>query len=437
MNQEILTMSKKELTRQDAINRCIERKLPQAQVAGQLNMSERHFKRLLSAYRRYGVEGLISKRRGMPSNNKIKDDVRSLALELVRQHYPDFGPTFAHEKLLERHGHLFERAFSVESLRRWMIEEGIHQFKERKAITTHQSRPRRPSFGEMIQIDGSHHDWFEGRADPCTLIAFMDDATSRVTACFFCDTETTFNYMHCLEQHLYRYGRPISIYSDRHSIFSNNAKEQHSLQQPSQFSRALRQLDIQLYTANSPQAKGRIERLFQTFQNRLIKELRLRDISTIEQANLFLEQYYLEHNQRFAKQPQDSSDSHRALLCSERQLQLILSKQSDRKLSKNLICQYRNIQYLIQIKKPGYAMRGARITVCELLNGEIVLLYKGRALAYTIYQEQPPLPAHQDAKTINVAVDKLLTNQAKGHKPPDNHPWRRWNPDYLSSKQEK
>ena len=437
MNQRILAMSEKELTRQDAIKRCIERKLPQTQVASQLNISERHFKRLLSAYRRYGVEGLISKRRGLPSNNKIKDNVRSCALELVRQHYPDFGPTFAHEKLFEHHRHLFERPFSVESLRSWMIEVGIHQFKKRKTITTHQSRQRRHRFGELIQIDGSHHYWFEGRADPCTLIAFIDDATSEITACFFCKAETTFNYLRCLKQHLSRHGCPLCIYSDRHSIFSNNAKEQHSLHQPSQFSRALQQLDIQLYTANTPQAKGRIERSFKTLQHRLTKELRLQDICSIEQANLFLEQYRLEHNQRFAKQPHDNSDSHRSLLCSERQLQLILSKQSDRKLSKNLICQYHNIQYLIKIKKPGYAMRGSHVTVCELLNGEIVLLYKGRELAYTIYQEQPPLPAHQDAKTINIAVDKLLTNQAKGHKPPDNHPWRHWNPDYLSSTQAK
>lgn len=165
--------------------------------------------------------------------------------------------------------------------------------------------------------------------------------------------------------------------------------------------------------------------------------MRLQGIRTIEQANLFFEQYRHKYNQQFAKKPQDHNDSHRAIPCDARSLQLILSRQSLRKLSKNLICQYRNIQYLIKIKKPGYAMRGACVTVCERPNGEIVLLYKGRELAYTIYQEQPPLTTPQDAKTINSVIDKLLINQSKAHKPATTHPWKRWNSDYLGSNQTK
>ena len=433
MTKRNWTMSKKEITRLEIINKYLEKRLTQVAAAKVLGISERHFRRLLNNYRRYQMDGLISKRRGNSPNNKVDDKTRRSALELIQKHYCDFGPTFAHEKLFEHHRHLFAREFSIESLRNWMIEAELHRFKKRKALTVHQSRPRRCRLGEMIQIDGSYHDWFEGRAEPCTLIAFIDDATSQITAGFFCRAETTFNYMRCLKQHLGRYGCPLSIYSDRHSIFSNNAKEKHSLHDPSQFSRALQNLDIQLYTANSPQAKGRIERLFKTLQDRLPKEMRLQNINTLEQANLFFEQYRCEYNRRFAKEPQDSFDSHRAIPCDKRQLQLILSKQSIRKLSKNLICQYHNIQYLIKIKTPGYAMRGACITICELLNGEIVLLYKGRELVYSIYQEKPPLPPHQDAKTINSAVDKLLINQAKGHKPATTHPWRCWNPDYLNS----
>ena len=208
------------------------------------------------------------------------------------------------------------------------------------------------------------------------------------------------------------------------------------MQQPTQFSRAFKQLDIQLYTANSPQAKGRVERLFKTLQDRLVKEMRLQGICSIHQVNQFLEQYRLKHNKQFAKQPLDSRDNHRKLSHSDRDLDLVFSKQHTRKLSKNLSCQYRNIQYLIKTKKPCYAMRGATVTVCELLNGEIVLLYKGRELPYTIHQEQSPLPEALNPKTINPAIDALLRNSGKGHKPKSTHPWKRWNPDYLNAKQE-
>lgn len=264
MNQRNWTMSKKEITRLEVIHQYVEKRLTQRVAAERLSISNRHFRRLLSQYKKHDIAGLISKRRGKCSNNKIPLQIRQQALHLVQRDYPDFGPTFADEKLFENHADLFKRPFSVESLRTWMIEAGIHRFKKRKAITVHQSRPRRSRFGEMIQIDGSYHDWFEGRTQPCTLIVFIDDATSQITAGFFCPAETTFNYMQCLQQHLNRYGCPLAFYSDRHSIFSNNAKEQHTYQQPSQFNRALQQLNIQLYTANSPQTNTPFAAVAQT-----------------------------------------------------------------------------------------------------------------------------------------------------------------------------
>ena len=266
-------------------------------AAGALNISVRHVKRLLSRYQQQGIDALISKRRGQPSNNQIPKQLKQLVLKLIRENYQDFGATFAHEKLFECHSHLFSRSFSIETLRKWMIEARLHQPKRCNTLKVYQSRPRQSNSGNLIQIDGSIHRWFEGRAKPCTLIAFIDDATSAITLLRFFHAETTSNYMQCLRQHIACYGYPRCLYSDRHSIFSNNAKEQHTMQQPTQFSRAFKQLDIQLYTANSAQAKGRVERLFKTLQDRLVKEMRLQGICSIDQANQFLEQYRLKHNQ--------------------------------------------------------------------------------------------------------------------------------------------
>ena len=305
-----------------------------------------------------------------------------------------------------------------------------------KIAKTIKDRARQPATGILIQIDGSPHDWFEGRGEPCTLIAFVDDATSEITALHFCAAETTADYMHTLKQHLQRYGRPVALYSDRHSIFSNNAKEQHTFQQLTQFERALQQLGIKLYKAKTPQAKGRVERAFRIRQDRLAKAMRLHGICTIEQANQFAEQYRHKYNQRFAKQPLDSDDYHRPVPHTERQLVRVLSQQCERKLSKNLICQHHNIQYLIQTKQPSYALRGARVTVCELLNGEIVILYKGRELPYTTYRQHPPLSQPHDEKTINQAVAEIVAKPRSGHKPKADHPWRHCNADYRSAKRE-
>ena len=428
-------MSAKEIQRRDVIKRCVEEKLPRAKAAEILSISVRHVKRLISEYLKHGDKALISKRRGKPSNNKIAKEIKDRAIELISQYYEDYGPTLAHEHLFEYHEDEFDRAFSIETLRKWMIEADLHYRKQHKPVKTYQSRRRQDGIGILTQIDGSPHAWFEERGEPCTLIAFIDDATSEITALHFCAAETTADYMHTLKQHLQRYGCPRCLYSDRHSIFSNNAKEQHTFQQPTQFERALQQLGITLYKAKSPQAKGRVERLFRILQDRLVKAMRLHGICTIEQANQFAEWYRQKHNLHFAKQPLDSTDYHRCVPLGERQLALVLSQQYDRKLSKNLICQHHNIQYLIQTEKPSYALRGARVTVCELLDGEIVILYKGRELPYTTYREHPPLSKPHDEKTINPAVAEILAKHCTGHKPKSDHPWRRYNEEYLSAKQ--
>lgn len=428
MTQEIWAMSARELGRLAILERVESAGLGQSQAAAQMGVSERHLRRLLQRLRLGGRAALASRRRGAPSNRRLSPRLRRQVLALLRERYPDFGPTLAHEKLHECHQSELGVAFSVETLRQWMIAAGLWQGRCRTPARVHQARPRRPRFGELVQIDGSLHDWFEGRRAPCTLIAFIDDATSQVTEWRFFEAETTFAYLQCLQRHLRRYGVPLSLYSDRHGIFRVNAKERWALQQDTQFSRALRQLHIEPICAKTPQAKGRVERLFQTLQNRLVKELRLQGMDTLEQANDFLETYRESFNRRFAKPPAQAQDAHRPLAHSDLELRRVLSKQHRRTLSKNLVCQFRNALYLVQTQAPCYAMRGARVTLCEAPDGGVTMLYKGREIPYRIYARGEPLPIIADAKQVAAQVNRAVRRQ-----PPPSHPWRRWNPDYLGA----
>lgn len=428
MTQEIWTMSARELDRLAILERVESAGLRQAQAAAEMGVSERHVRRLLQRLRRQGRAALASRRRAAPSNRRLPQRLRRRALSLLRERYPDFGPTLAHEKLHERHRDELGAAFSVETLRQWMIAAGLWQGRRRTPARVHQSRPRRPRFGELVQIDGSPHDWFEGRREPCALIAFIDDATSQVTAWRFFEAETTFAYMQCLQRHLRRYGVPLSLYSDRHGIFRVNAKERWALQEDTQFSRALRQLRIEPICARTPQAKGRVERLFQTLQDRLVKELRLQGIDTLERANDFLETYRESFNRRFAKPPAQAQDAHRPLAHSDRELPRVLSKHHRRTLSKNLVCQFRNALYMVQTRTPSYVMRGARVTLCEAPDGGVTMLYKGREIPYRVYARGEQLPAVAHAKEVAARVDRIVRRQ-----PPPSHPWRRWNPDYLGT----
>lgn len=267
-------MSHREIDRLSVVQSVERRRLTQIQAASQLGLSVRQVKRLVRAYRKQGAVGLVSRHRGKRPNNAIAPAVRERALSLIRATYSDFSPTFAHEKLTEQHA----LNISVETLRKWMIEAGLWTPRARKSARIHQSRVRRPRAGELIQIDGSPHDWFEGRAPQCTLIVFIDDATRRLMALRFAPAETTQAYMETLSLYLGQHGRrPVALYSDRHSIFrvNNRADDESDI---TQFTRALKTLDIEPIHAHSPQAKGRVERANQTLQDRLTKEIRLRGI---------------------------------------------------------------------------------------------------------------------------------------------------------------
>ena len=421
MSKGMITMSHRERDRLSVIKSISCKQVTQMQAAAQLGLSVRQIKRLVARYRCDGDAGLVSKRRGKQSNNRISDAVKEQSLALVKKDYPDFSPTFACEKLTEKH----DLKLSVETLRQWMISEGLWQGKSRKKIKIHQERPRRTRVGELIQIDGSPHDWFEGRALKCNLTVFIDDATSALKTLYFSPTETTQAYMNTLDDYLAAHGRPVALYSDKHSIFRvNHVGSEGEL---TQFTRALKTLDIEPIHANTPQAKGRVERANKTLQDRLVKEMRLAGINSIEEGNQFVPSFIEDYNRRFAVEPASADNANRKLLHSEEELSLILSLHHSRKLTKNLTIQFNNTQYQLQGYGQGYRLRGASITVCEDFDGSITLLHEGKALSYRPLLKGEPAVMLVDEKTVSNSVDKtLLKQQAQPTwKPAVDHPWKR------------
>ncbi len=412
---KLLQMSNKEITRLEAIQRIKDKRLTQKEASRMLGISVRQVKRLYQAYRKRGAKGIVSQRRGKASNNRLDAGIVQQALDLIKEKYTDFGPTLAHEKLVEVH----KIQLSRESVRKLMIEEGIWKPKRAKKPPVHQMRERRACFGELVQIDGSDHDWFEGRAPRCNLLVYIDDASGQLLELWFVPEETTFAYFAASRHYFERYGKPVAFYSDKHGIFRVNREQTSGLSDGiTQFGRAMQDLDIQIICANSPQAKGRVERANQTLQDRLVKELRLQGISDIDTANAFLPQFREDFNRRFAVQPRSNHNAHRPLLKTEN-LDLILTRQKIGTLSKNLTVQSNRVIYQIQSNRPGYALRNAQVTVCENANGEVTILYKNKPLPYTIF--------HKASQQAEVVDSKTLDRHIRLPKPPPaNHPWRRY-----------
>jgi predicted DNA-binding protein (UPF0251 family) len=412
---EILPMSNKEITRLEVMQRLKDKRLMQKEAAQQLGISVRQVKRLWRAYRKKGAKGLVSARRGKPSNNRLDVGVAQQALDLIKEKYEDFGPTLAHEKLTEVH----QLQLSRESVRQIMIAEGMWKPKRAKQPSTHQMRERRACFGELVQIDGSDHAWFEERGARCTLLVYIDDATGQILELWFVPDETFFAYCDASRHYFERYGKPVAFYSDKHGIFRvNQPRPLGTTSGLTQFGRAMQELDIQIICANTPQAKGRIERANQTLQDRLVKELRLRGISDMDSANAYLPEFRQDFNRRFAVAPRSNHDAHRPLLKNDN-LDLILTHQKTGTLSKNLTVQSNKVIYQIQSNRPDYALRNAQVTICENAKGEVTILYKDKPLAYTIYHKSP--------RQAEVVDTKTLDRHIQTPKPPaPNHPWRQY-----------
>lgn len=416
----MIKMTAKDVLRSQVMAQVVEGKLDQASAAARLGISVRQVKRLKRRLQDEGAEGLLSKKRGRPSNRRTPPDVLAKAIALIGAHYADFGPTLACEKLDELH----EIKLSVETVRQAMLRAGLWKARRGAGIRTHAMRERRARRGELIQIDGSPHDWFEGRAPRCSLLVFIDDATSELLALRFVDAETTFGYMGLLEQYILEHGLPAAIYSDRHSIFQvNRGDRQDASHAQTQFARALEQLGIEGIQANSPQAKGRVERANQTLQDRLVKEMRLQGISSQEAANAWLPQFMRALNRRFAVMPSLPTDAHVPYTGTHAALRRILSVHTPRRLSSNLSCQLEGLLYQIQPADRGLALRGADVTIVTHPASATEVLWQGRVLPHTLSSKAVRQQVAVDGKDVNSKVDRALSRRTPPQ--PIGHPWKK------------
>jgi transposase len=375
-------MSKAELSGLEVIQQVKGKGLRQREAAERLGISARQVKRLCRAYRLKGAAGLVSGHRGRAPNNHLAAATVEQAQELLRSEFSDYGPTAAQEQLT-----LAGLKMSVETVRQMMRREGLWRVRKVRQPVVHQLRERRARVGEMIQLDGSPHDWFEGRAPKCTLLVLIDDASSQLMHLQFVESETTFNYFDAVRAYVTEFGKPLSWYSDKHSVFRVNLPDPLSGTGMTQFGRAMKELGIELICAHSPQAKGRVERVNQTLQDRLVKAMRRRGISTWAAGNAYLPEYLVEHNARFAVTPRAEETAHRPLHLAE-DLDRILTLCEDRILSKNLQLSYHRVIYQIQTERASYTMRFAKVEVRETRTGAVTIEYKGQPLAYTIFRQQ-------------------------------------------------
>lgn len=378
----IISMSGKELKRLEVIRQLEERRFTQVQVGTLLGLSVRQVRRLVTAYREHGPPALVSRKRGQPSNRCYPPEFHDHVVGLIRSSYADFGPTLVSEKLGEYH----EIFLSVATLRNWMIAAEIWVPRHQRERHIYQPRYRRECFGELIQIDGSDHYWFEDRGPKCTLLVYIDDATSRLLELRFVASESTFDYFISTQRYLRRYGKPVAFYSDKHSVFRVNRRDARTGSGMTQFGRALHELNIDIICANSSQAKGRVERVNRTLQDRLVKELRLEGIDDRSAGNAYLPTYIERFNNQFAKPPLKDKDLHRPLQAHD-DLETILSWQEKRTVSNSLTVQYDKVIYLLEPDETSRKLRRKKVRVYDFPDGTIDIRYQGRPLPFSTFDK--------------------------------------------------
>lgn len=410
-------MSEREVERAGVLAEVIAGRMRQGRAGAVLGLSVRQVKRLVRAYRTQGAAALRSKRRGRPSNRRYADTLREQVLALEAERYNGFGPTLLAEYLRREHA----INLSAETVRQWLIRAGRWKPRsQRRSI--HRARDRRPCFGELIQIDGSPHDWFEGRAPRCTMIVFIDDATSKVVYARLVPAETTQAYFDGIATHSAQCGRPLAYYSDRHSIFRVNREDVKA--DPTQVERALKALGIALICAHSPQAKGRVERVHQTFQDRFTKALRLADLCDLDAANVYLQDYLIEHNRRFAKPPLAPQDAHRPVIQEKADLRRTLSPHHSRRVDRHGTVQFdnRTLQIL-----PSHRHRtlGQRLTVI-VDQDRIELWHQRTPIPFTPFERDAWRAQVKDRKALDAQLDqRRRLPRNRPDKPAPDHPWRR------------
>jgi transposase-like protein len=405
--EDMIIMSQRESNRLYVIRQTIDKAITQDHAAEMLGLTDRQVRRIARIVRREGDAGICHKSRGKRSHNRIADKIKDKAVTLCRDTYKEFGPTQASEKLLKKHG----IKVSDETLRRWFQEWNV-PYKSRKKRPHRQWRPRKAHRGEMIQMDGSHHDWFEGRGPWCVLMAYVDDATGTVYARFY-EYEGTLPAMDGFKRYIRLYGLPQSVYLDRHSTYKAMAKqtieeELNDIQPMSHFEKSLAALDVTVIHAYSPQAKGRVERLFGTFQDRVVKEMRLAGVTNITEGNAFLGGYLPEFNRTYAKEAAQKADFHRPIV-NRRALDTILSIKTDRSLRNDFTIAHNRKLY--QIKSN---IRAKNVIVEERTDGIMRILHNGQKLKYQEIVARPLRIEKSTERPRPVVVSK----------PSDSHPWK-------------
>jgi hypothetical protein len=377
---ETITMSMQELDRLKTIQAVVAGQIKASAAAARLDLTRRQVNRLIQRYLDAGASGLVSRKRGKPSNFQLAPGVATSALTIIRERYQDFGPTLACEKLRELHGLVLAK----ETVRKLMLDAGLWIPRRLRSPSIYQPRNRRDCIGELIQIDGSDHDWFEGRAPACALLVYIDDATSRLMHLHFTYSESTFSYFEATRAYLERYGKPLAFYSDKATVFRCNRKQAAGGDGYTQFGRALFELNIESICANSSQAKGRVERANKTLQDRLVKELRLQGVSSHADANGYATAFIRDYNQRFAKPARNDFDAHRPLREDE-DPELIFTWREARKVSKALTVQYDKTMFLLADTPEMRRLIGRYIEVYEYPDGRIEVRADGAALPFVPY----------------------------------------------------
>ena len=408
MGRGIITMSMKEAKRLHLVRKAIEKRITQTEAAQMAGLCLRQLQRIVQRVRADGDPGVCHRARGRKPNNRIPQPVKEKAIKLCRERYQEFGPTLASEKLLEKD----RIKVSVETLRTWFLEAGL-AYRKRKKRPHRQWRERKACRGAMVQLDGSHHDWFEGRGPACVLMGYVDDANGEVYAKFY-GYEGTLPAMDSFKGYIKQYGIPQSVYLDRHATYKATVHYQTIEDQledrrlMSQFERSLQELGVRVIHAYSPQAKGRVERLFGTFQDRVIKEMRLAGVKNKDEGNAFLEIYLPNYNRRFRVTPAQDTDLHRPFK-DRRELDRILSIRSVRALRNDFTIAHNKRLY--QIKDN---IRAKKVTVEERTDGSMRLMHNDQRLRYQEITSRPK----KDSGSI-----KLYKTWNRG-KPTRLHPWR-------------
>jgi len=404
-------MSDGELSRLEVLRDLDQKRLTREAAARLLGLERRQVFRLLKAYRLEGATGLISKRRGRRSNRRKPEALRQAALALIRERYWDFGPTLVAEKLHEVHGITLGR----ETLRLWMIEAELWVDRKQRRKRVHQPRARRDCVGELVQIDGCEHWWFEDRGPHCTLLVFIDDATGRLMHLQFVESESTFSYFHAARAYLEAWGKPIAFYSDKHGVFRVNHPGALGGDGMTQFGRALHALNIDIICANSSQAKGRVERAHKTLQDRLVKELRLAGVCTLAEGNALLPAFMADYNARFAKPPANKKDLHRPLRAGD-DLEDAFAWKEQRRLSQALTLQYDKVVFIVEPSEPATAAIGKYVTVFDYPDGRLSIRHNGVELAYRTFDKvrQVDQGAIADNKQLG-AVLAMIRDKQRWH----------------------